>query len=695
MDFLLKSASSIFYIAEIIIGFGILVTVHEFGHFLLAKASGMRVDEFAIGFGKALIQFTRGETIYSLRLIPLGGFNRIYGMEIDEESADEEDLSEKERSRAFNLQPLYKRAAVIMAGSLMNIIFAVILIFILRMGWGVQMHQVASVNPGGPAYTAGVQEGDIITSIQGNRVGGMEIQKLVQQASKTQGGVKLTVIRQGEEKAFTLNPMGLRDLDARYSNLGFIYYTNGLIEEVDEKSTADSLGLLPGDNVRVVDGKLVERYVTVDGEYYLALDIRRFSNDMTLALPREEVRRYMINYTGLGFRYDSDWKVISVKKYSPLTLTSTQAQLEGVKVGDIVHKITRTLDNEEEVIETVEDYVFGVDDPFVQAAGDGPFEVTFLRDGDEITRQFNIGKDHRLLGISMQPRAHNVVYEIDEDGLAYKAGLRQGDEIIAVGSLPTADGNTVVQRLSYIYQSLDTDDLSRLLYDPQGLANVSREEWELGPIEEIIPPGLLGDAREESLIEGEYLEPSYTPYFMNIYSKVTLKVRRGNETLDVILDLTVDEDLGVIRSIGFFFAADPRKVGFFEALGSGFVETAYWIDNIFYTLNLLFTGGAELKELSGPVGIFTIGYIFAESGIQSLLTLLVIITINLAIINMLPFPALDGGRMVFLILEMFARRPIVSIKAENIIHIAGFFLLLLLIIYVTFFDIGRLITGFA
>ncbi len=695
MDFLLKSASSVFYIVEIIIGFGILVTVHEFGHFLLAKASGMRVDEFAVGFGKALVKFTRGETIYTLRMIPLGGFNRIYGMEIDEESADEEDLSKEERRRAFNFQPLYKRAAVIMAGSLMNIIFAVILIFILRMGWGVQMHQVASVNPGGPAYTAGIQEGDIISSIQGNRVGGMNIQQLVQQASKTQGGVKLTVIRQGEEKAFTLNPMGLRDLDARYSNLGFIYYTNGLVERVDKGSTADNLGLLPVDYVRVIDGKLVERYVKVEGEYYLALDIRRFSNDMTLALPREDVQRRMINYTGLGFAYNSDWKVTLVEQYSSLTMTSTQAQLRGVKDGDIVYSINGTPIKEEVDGIPVENYVFGIDDPFVPATDKVSFEVTFLRDGAEVTKQFNIGKDHRLMGIRMQPRAHNEVYDIDEDGAAYKAGLREGDEILAVGSTPSLDGNIVLQRLSYVYYALGTDKSFRLLYDPQGLANVSREEWELGPIEDIIPPGLLGDVGGKILVEGEYVESSYTPYFMNIYSKVTLKVQRGDETLDVILDLKVDEDLGVLQSLGFYIAADPRKVGFFEALESGFVETAYWIDNIFYSLKLLITGGAKVKELSGPIGIFTIGYIFAESGIQSLLNLLVIITINLAIINMLPFPALDGGRMVFLILEMFARRPIVSIKAENIIHIAGFFLLLLLIIYITFFDIGRLITGFA
>ena len=151
MEYLLKSASSVLYVIEIIIGFGILVTVHEFGHFLLAKASGMRVDEFAVGFGKALFSRRRGETIYSIRAIPLGGYNRIYGMEIDEESADEENLTPEEKRRAFNLQPLYKRAAVILAGSLMNLIFAVILIFFLRSIWGVPMQQVATVNPTGPS----------------------------------------------------------------------------------------------------------------------------------------------------------------------------------------------------------------------------------------------------------------------------------------------------------------------------------------------------------------------------------------------------------------------------------------------------------------------------------------------------------------------------------------------------------------
>ena len=86
--------------------FGLIVLIHELGHFITAKLCGMRVDEFAIGFGPKLVGFQRGETLYSIRLIPLGGFNRIAGMMEDEEGAE---LDE----RAFLKKPLWQRFIVI------------------------------------------------------------------------------------------------------------------------------------------------------------------------------------------------------------------------------------------------------------------------------------------------------------------------------------------------------------------------------------------------------------------------------------------------------------------------------------------------------------------------------------------------------------------------------------------------------
>ena len=93
--------------------------VHEFGHFITAKLTGMRVDEFAVGFGPKIYQTTEGETQYSLRLIPLGGYNKIAGMDPDEEPTPD----------GFTSKPIFSRMLVILAGPIMNFILPVLLFF--------------------------------------------------------------------------------------------------------------------------------------------------------------------------------------------------------------------------------------------------------------------------------------------------------------------------------------------------------------------------------------------------------------------------------------------------------------------------------------------------------------------------------------------------------------------------------------
>ena len=90
--------------------FGLIVFIHELGHFITAKISGMQVDEFAIGFGPAIFKVQKGETLYSIRIIPLGGFNRIAGMTPDEP------LNE----RSFYTKPAWKKFIVISAGAIFN-----------------------------------------------------------------------------------------------------------------------------------------------------------------------------------------------------------------------------------------------------------------------------------------------------------------------------------------------------------------------------------------------------------------------------------------------------------------------------------------------------------------------------------------------------------------------------------------------
>lgn len=101
-----------------IVVFGLIVLIHEGGHFLTAKLTGMKVEEFAVGFGPQLWSRRRGETLYSLRLFPLGGFNKIMGM-APGESTD---------PRAFTERPVWQRLLVISAGSLMNILSAFLIL---------------------------------------------------------------------------------------------------------------------------------------------------------------------------------------------------------------------------------------------------------------------------------------------------------------------------------------------------------------------------------------------------------------------------------------------------------------------------------------------------------------------------------------------------------------------------------------
>lgn len=147
-----------------ILVFGVLITVHELGHFLVAKATGMKVDEFAIGFGPLIYQNKTPETIYSLRLIPLGGYNKIAGM----------DSSDEEVKDGFMSKPLWARMLVILAGSGMNFILPFILFFSIFAISGMQVPVnepiVGTIIPNEPAAAAGMMPGDKILAIGGEKI---------------------------------------------------------------------------------------------------------------------------------------------------------------------------------------------------------------------------------------------------------------------------------------------------------------------------------------------------------------------------------------------------------------------------------------------------------------------------------------------------------------------------------------------
>lgn len=137
--------------------FGFIIFIHEFGHFMTAKLSGIRVNEFAIGMGPTLFRFQKGETTYALRLLPIGGFCAMEGE--DEDSGD---------PRAFGNKPVWKRFLVVAAGGIFNIVLGFFLMMIVLGQQDVfATTQIASFTEGSALQAAGAQVGDTIVEVDG------------------------------------------------------------------------------------------------------------------------------------------------------------------------------------------------------------------------------------------------------------------------------------------------------------------------------------------------------------------------------------------------------------------------------------------------------------------------------------------------------------------------------------------------
>ena len=183
------------FVASIFV-FGILIFFHELGHFAVAKFVGIKVHEFSLGFGPKLLTLPKGDTSYNLRILPLGGFVRMAGMDPNEK--DEED-----DGRGFNSKTVGQRIAVIFAGPLMNFLLAVLLfstIFIFQ-GIPVATTVISEVIPDFPAAKSGIMAGDRILAVDGQPVDSWEeLSGTISQ--KPEQEIEVTVLRDGVEKSF-------------------------------------------------------------------------------------------------------------------------------------------------------------------------------------------------------------------------------------------------------------------------------------------------------------------------------------------------------------------------------------------------------------------------------------------------------------------------------------------------------------
>ena len=196
------------------------VMVHEFGHYITARKFGMWVSEFFLGFGKKIWSFRRGETEFGLKAIPAGGYCKIEGM------APNDELPEGQEHRAFYKASSAKKLIVLSAGSFLHFVLGFILLFILFVGVGTNqvLPVISEVVPNSAAQAAGIQTGDEIVSINGNKV--VEWYKDVEAIRESQGADLTLEINRNGELLTVVTQARLTDVD------GTERYLLGIINEV-------------------------------------------------------------------------------------------------------------------------------------------------------------------------------------------------------------------------------------------------------------------------------------------------------------------------------------------------------------------------------------------------------------------------------------------------------------------------------
>ena len=231
---------------KIIFLLGFLIFIHESGHFLVAKACKIKVKEFAIGFGPTIWKKQGKETKYALRLIPLGGFVNMLG---------EEERSEEEGS--FSKSSIPKRIAVVLAGGIVNIVFGLIVYFVLMASTGNYISTtIDTVAPNYAAQEAGIKQNDEILKIEGRKIRlRSDIDKRIQESNGE--NITLTIRRNNEIKDIQLVPTVI-ETKAIGIYLGTEENLSGEIKSLYKNSPAERAGVIVGDRILSVNGEKSE-----------------------------------------------------------------------------------------------------------------------------------------------------------------------------------------------------------------------------------------------------------------------------------------------------------------------------------------------------------------------------------------------------------------------------------------------------
>ena len=620
-------------ILKVAVGLGLVIFFHELGHFAVAKWCDVNVERFSIGFGPILLSRKWGETEYALSAVPFGGYVKMLGQDdSDPSQLTSEEIAEDPRSYTAKTVP--QRMAIISAGVTMNIITG-LMFFVIAFLWGVHRldSEIGAVKPGSPAWENGIRPGDRLIEIDGSPINGFE--DIMRAVALSHGAIDVRGVHaDGSKYSVTLSPMK-PDGDKktrRQIGVGFPMSLEIPAEQKDADSAAivpgspaalAADGFQPGDRIRQVGDETVESFSQL--EAYLAehrsepvdVYVKRRGEGQELVKVTIPPRKYRV----LGLQMDIG-KIDAVRPGSPAHQAGIKkgdklTAINGQKIGDDLDpmrlpEILSELSGEEVTISVSREG---------QGQGRAPetidFSLTPESFDDWIEYPELSGWPLSITSIGVAYHVIPTVFRVDPNGPAADLDVSALDTIEEVA----------------LNQRDDVPDAFRLpessLEFPIGEDNWAFAFW------------TMQDPRIES---------------------VTLKLKSGSDTepkqVQVMLAEAADDwflpnDRGLKTQ---FKRIDLKADSVGDAVTLGWLHTTNSIKDIYLTLRGLVSGDISFKELHGPIGIAEMAYAQADVKLSQFILFLGLISVNLAVINFLPIPVLDGGHMVFLIWEALTRR---------------------------------------
>ena len=700
------------------LGLSLVIFVHELGHFLVAKWCDVRIEKFAIGFGKELFGFTRGETRYALNALPLGGSVKMLGQEdfaVDKTG----ELVVKSNPRSYTNKPVPQRMMIVSAGVLLNVVFAAVFFMIAFMvGMDVVPAKVGTVLPDRPAFRAGIRPGDQILSIDGHPT--REWSDVMMRITLSDPGETMTmeIVNDGRKRVVQVEPE-YNSVD-RLRRIGISIPWSSVIA-----SPGGTGGPNMGDPLQVDD-----EVVALEGKP--APNISKVLTAIAAAEGKPvaiTVKRKVpkVDKTGTVTGYDT--KEVVVERRARITmLPANNPNLLGamprVRIGDADGDgpAWRAGLREGDVIVEWD----GIGNPTweqithnVQKYPDTDQRVTVVRDGKTMPEMLvRPEKPFRWSGGGQPDPGITYRGEVDEmnlvlarvapDSAMGKAGLRNGDRITAVAGAAVSNWYELAEQLkrssgktvSIAFVGPQAGDEARTgeLAIPRSLyAELELTPWpdsiilSIGGQKTVKARDAEGQAQEYSVSTWEGARQAL---LASVGKTVEVEYLIGEQTLTKTVEVTADladpwfMHILFIEPFQTFAEREPlRTRNPVEATWWGIKKTGYFLINTYITIKqMLFTQQIGVEHLSGPVGILRIGTQVAESGLAQLIYFLAFLSANFAVVNFLPFPIVDGGHFMFLLIEKIKGKPL-SVRVQMVTQVIGLAMILGAFIFLTIQDI--------